>query len=71
MPVVKVRTPKCWTVAKSASTSISTSAMPATIAGRASGSATCRKVRGSPCPRVREASSRQTLCCRKALRHIR
>jgi len=39
MPVVKVRTAKCCTVPKSASTSISASATPPTIAGRASGAA--------------------------------
>jgi hypothetical protein len=40
MPVVKVLTPKYCTVPKSASVSISASATPPAIAGRASGIAT-------------------------------
>ena len=71
MPVVKVRTAKCCTVPKSASVSISASATPPTIAGRAIGRARRRKHDPSEWPRVREASSRQTLCCWKALRQSR
>ena len=44
---------------------------PPARAGRARGSATCRKVRGSPWPSVRDTSTRQTDCWRKAARHSR
>jgi hypothetical protein len=71
MPVVKVRTAKYCTVPKSASVSISASATPPTMAGRASGRASRRKHRGREWPRVREASTRHTLCCWKAPRQSR
>ncbi len=71
MPVVKVRSAKCCTVPKSARVSISTSPTPPASAGRASGSATCQNVRPSEWPSVRETSTRQVLCWRKAARQSR
>jgi hypothetical protein len=71
MPVVKVLIAKCCTVPKSARTSISTSAVPPAIAGRASGSATRKKAEDRPWPSVREHSIRQVDCCRNAARQSR
>jgi hypothetical protein len=71
MPVVKVRTAKNWTVPKSARVSISASATPPMMAGRASGRASRRKQRGREYPRVRDASTKHTLCCWKAPRQSR
>ena len=68
MPVVKVLTPKYWTVPKSASVSISASATPPAIAGRASGIATLKKLPQAPRPSVRLTSSMQVHCSRKAAR---
>ena len=48
MPVVNVCTAKYDTTPKSASVSISASAVPAAIAGRASGSATRKKLPQAP-----------------------
>jgi hypothetical protein len=68
IPVVNVCTPKYATVPKSARVSISASAVPATIAGRASGSATRRKVPHGPYPQPRATSSMLSDCSRKAER---
>ena len=50
---------------------MSASAVPAAIAGRASGSATRRKLLQGVQPRVRLTSSAQTDCSRKAARDSR
>ena len=71
MPVVKVSTPKYWTVPKSARASISASATPPAIAGRASGTATSRKLPQGPRPSVRLTSIMQVHCSRKAARASR
>jgi hypothetical protein len=68
MPVVKVGMPKYATVPKSASVSMSASAVPATIAGRASGSATLAKVPHAPYPHALATSSMLSDCSRKAAR---
>ena len=68
MPVVKVTTPKYFTVPKSASVSMSASAAPAAIAGRASGSETVAKVAHALRPRLRAASRIEIGCSRKAAR---
>jgi hypothetical protein len=48
IPVVNTSTPKYETVPKSASVSMSASALPATIAGRASGTATRANAPSAP-----------------------
>jgi hypothetical protein len=70
MPVVKVCTPKYDTVPKSASVSISASAVPATTAGRASGSDTRKNEPHGPSPSERPASSMPPARSRKAVRAI-
>jgi hypothetical protein len=58
--VVKVGTPSQLTAPKSARVSISTSATPPAIIGRASGNAMRRKRVHGPSPSVRPTSSTQT-----------
>ena len=71
MPVVNVSTPKYCTVPKSPSVSISASATPPMIAGRASGRDTCRKLCHGVRPSVRLTSIAQTDWSRKATRASR
>src|SRR3546814_12241464 len=70
MPVVKVLTPKYETVPKSARVSISASAVPAAIAGRASGNATRRRLSQPLQPSVRLTSRTKTHRSRNAARAI-
>ncbi len=71
IPVVNVSTAKYETTPKSASVSISASAVPAAIAGRASGSATRKKVPQAPRPASRPASIALRDCSRNAVRASR
>ena len=68
IPVVNVCTPKYDTVPKSESVSISASAAPAAIAGRAIGRLSLKKVARAESPSVRPASARLGDCSMKATR---
>ena len=68
MPVVNVCTSKNDTAPKSASVSISTKAVPATMAGRASGRPTRQNMAAGPHPSVRLTSSTHTDCDTKLAR---
>ena len=66
-----VSTPRYCTAPRSLRHSITTSATPAAIAGRASGSATSTKVMSGVRPSVRATSSTHTDCWAKLARAVR
>ena len=67
-PTETVSTPKYCTVAKSVSVSIITTAAPAAIAGRTSGSTTRRAASDGPAPSVRAAKYAPAAWSRRAAR---